>query len=204
MDTLQCSFCSHENPADAKFCNACGSSLNLQLCAHCGAVDHVSSRNCYKCGAPFAAVEPSPAPPAPAASELLRQSDPDDASRNTALESVPVRRGPAWLRVGAILLVAVGAAFVYRAYRPDGALLSAPGLVRTVPAPGDVDAVSGEASERKAAVPVPVPVAAPTPQPAEAPAEVAPPETPAQRQAEGGPAPPYPCTAAVVALGLCD
>lgn len=53
MDTRHCSFCNRSNPVDAKFCNACGSSLHLQLCKHCGAIDNISSKSCYKCGTPF-------------------------------------------------------------------------------------------------------------------------------------------------------
>ena len=54
MDIVHCSFCKHSNPADAKFCNACGSSLELQLCEACGAIDNVSATVCHKCGRPFA------------------------------------------------------------------------------------------------------------------------------------------------------
>nr|MBP6491044.1 zinc ribbon domain-containing protein [Thauera sp.] len=54
MDIVHCSFCKHSNPADAKFCNACGSSLALQLCEACGAIDNVSATVCHKCGHPFA------------------------------------------------------------------------------------------------------------------------------------------------------
>lgn len=52
MEILHCSFCQHGNPVDAKFCNACGASLELQLC-ECGAIDKVSATNCHKCGKPF-------------------------------------------------------------------------------------------------------------------------------------------------------
>ncbi len=47
MDIVHCSFCKHGNPADAKFCNACGSSLALQLCEACGAIDNVSATVCH-------------------------------------------------------------------------------------------------------------------------------------------------------------
>lgn len=48
---LQCLFCKHLNPADAIFCNACGTQLNLQPCKRCGAIDDRAAKKCYKCGA---------------------------------------------------------------------------------------------------------------------------------------------------------
>src|SRR5262245_11457577 len=52
MHPSQCAFCRHDNPAKAKFCNECGSPLNMALCA-CGAVNEVTDAQCHKCGAPL-------------------------------------------------------------------------------------------------------------------------------------------------------
>ena len=54
MPMLRCLFCNHNNPAEASFCNACGSQLNLQPCGQCGAVDSRTAKSCHKCGTPFA------------------------------------------------------------------------------------------------------------------------------------------------------
>ena len=54
MPILRCLFCNHVNPAEASFCNACGSQLDLQPCGQCGAVDSRKAKSCHKCGTPFA------------------------------------------------------------------------------------------------------------------------------------------------------
>jgi hypothetical protein len=41
------------NPADSKFCNACGAPLPLVPCARCGAVNDPGATACYQCGAPL-------------------------------------------------------------------------------------------------------------------------------------------------------
>jgi hypothetical protein len=51
MPGLQCAFCDHANPEGAKFCNACGSPLNLRPCTECDAVNEDAATACYKCGA---------------------------------------------------------------------------------------------------------------------------------------------------------
>src|SRR5262245_39825075 len=79
MRPFQCSFCGHDNPVNAKFCNECGSPLHLALCA-CGAVNEVADAKCYKCGAPLESA-PSPA----AASDLECKVDGFEA-RLQALE----------------------------------------------------------------------------------------------------------------------
>ncbi len=50
MSPLQCPFCAHTNPADAKFCNECGAPLHLRPCNQCEAVNNQVDENCYKCG----------------------------------------------------------------------------------------------------------------------------------------------------------
>jgi hypothetical protein len=52
----ECGFCSHVNPAGAKFCNDCGSPLHLKPCNQCDGVNDQVAKNCYKCGAEFPAL----------------------------------------------------------------------------------------------------------------------------------------------------
>jgi hypothetical protein len=47
----RCRFCDHENPNDARFCNACGSPLHLKPCPRCESVNDVAAEQCYECGA---------------------------------------------------------------------------------------------------------------------------------------------------------
>jgi Double zinc ribbon len=54
MQSTDCPFCTHANPAGAKFCNECGSPLHLAPCRHCDAVNHVDDVQCYRCGASLA------------------------------------------------------------------------------------------------------------------------------------------------------
>ena len=51
----QCHFCAHDNPAGSKYCNDCGSPLDLKPCPGCEAMNHVSAERCYQCGASFPA-----------------------------------------------------------------------------------------------------------------------------------------------------
>ena len=69
MSPSICPFCERTNPADAKFCNACGGALHLVPCPGCGAVSDVSAITCYQCQAQLPgrrSTEPEPAPPAEA------------------------------------------------------------------------------------------------------------------------------------------
>src|SRR3989454_1691048 len=49
---MLCSGCQHENPAGAKFCNACGAKLE-SACSTCGRVNPSGSRFCNECGTPL-------------------------------------------------------------------------------------------------------------------------------------------------------
>jgi len=51
MSRLVCSFCAHSNPEGSKFCNACGSQLNLRPCSRCAAINPDSAAWCSQCGA---------------------------------------------------------------------------------------------------------------------------------------------------------
>jgi len=53
MSCLPCNFCTHGNPEGSRFCNACGSPLNLTQCSWCEAINSVSSEECFQCGAPL-------------------------------------------------------------------------------------------------------------------------------------------------------
>jgi ribosomal protein L40E len=49
----QCLFCNHVNPADAKFCNDCGSPLHVKRCSRCEAINDQAAKNCSKCKTEF-------------------------------------------------------------------------------------------------------------------------------------------------------
>src|SRR5437870_4693988 len=49
---MSCSACQHENPAGARFCNACGATLE-SACPTCGRVNPSGSRFCNECGTPL-------------------------------------------------------------------------------------------------------------------------------------------------------
>ncbi|MCK0507323.1 zinc ribbon domain-containing protein [Aromatoleum anaerobium] len=222
MDTLQCSFCSHENPATAKFCNACGSLLNLQLCKHCGAIDHASATACYKCGASFATGDEASMRPGATGDETadtaMNPGFPHQPARPQASRSMKPADDPGerlsspWTRALAVVIFVIGAAILYRIYStggestsvaPDAALPStAPvdATLRAVPpssAPADAGAVSiappplapGSATNEEALAAEPAPPAA---------------RTEPSAPADNARAPPYPCTPAVAALGLCN
>lgn len=53
MAGLACNFCTHGNPEGSKFCNECGSPLNLTLCFRCEAINATSATRCYRCGGPL-------------------------------------------------------------------------------------------------------------------------------------------------------
>lgn len=64
MPMYRCSFCEHANPLAAKFCNECGSPLNLKPCPQCDSVNGATSKACYMCGAffPLRGSDPEAAP----------------------------------------------------------------------------------------------------------------------------------------------
>ena len=53
MRPAPCAFCQRVNPADSKYCNACGAPLPLVPCARCGAVNDPGALACYQCAAPL-------------------------------------------------------------------------------------------------------------------------------------------------------
>jgi hypothetical protein len=70
MAGSRCLFCLHPNPEGAKFCNDCGSPMELQPCRVCNAVDKRSASHCYQCGAAF-----PPPLPVPGASDAPEADD---------------------------------------------------------------------------------------------------------------------------------
>ena len=49
MLLTQCPLCEHVNPANSRFCSACGTPLEAMLCPHCGAVNDMTAVSCHKC-----------------------------------------------------------------------------------------------------------------------------------------------------------
>jgi len=80
-----CPFCHHKNPAGAKFCNECGSPLNLAPCKRCGAINNMMDAECQRCGAIL--VRPgSSAEPAQAEAEFARSGgEPSTLDQDLAL-----------------------------------------------------------------------------------------------------------------------
>src|SRR5229473_3391203 len=58
MSLIRCSNCAHDNPADSKFCGACGGALHLPAylasCPRCGTVNPVKATVCCWCQGPLA------------------------------------------------------------------------------------------------------------------------------------------------------
>ncbi len=58
MSLIKCSNCAHDNPADSKFCGACGGALHLPAylasCPRCGTVNPVKATVCCWCQGPLA------------------------------------------------------------------------------------------------------------------------------------------------------
>src|SRR5262245_9399609 len=50
---MKCPRCQHESPADALFCQECGTRLEL-ACPGCGAANQLGAKFCKKCGQPLA------------------------------------------------------------------------------------------------------------------------------------------------------
>ena len=64
MTPSTCCFCTHLNPARAKFCNECASPMHLKPCRLCDAVNARDAQACYRCEAALPeaprTTEPSP------------------------------------------------------------------------------------------------------------------------------------------------
>lgn len=206
MDTRPCSFCSHENPEDAKFCNACGSSMHLQLCQRCGAIDNVSAVACYKCGASFSGQGPDEntrresegaasdrahgAPANPIAAPSTNAATAARAADPSPIRRLEQRKGSA-ARALLFVVIAAAAVFVYRAYAPseegkvpDPALVRAPGPSSAGAIDATLDAVPPSSAIVAAeVVPVRTP---PVPDAAQPPTAVDPPRSIDETQPAAG------------------
>jgi ribosomal protein L40E len=190
METSLCSFCRHPNPPAAKFCNACGSSLQLQLCPHCGAIDNIGALTCYKCGQPHGADDDTATA---AGNETLT---PQAATGDDRREAPAVRRSGRWAVAVALLLAVTGAVLFQRMWRGGGddlpasdaptAAATAQGVVAAVGASPPAPPIRPQEEASTAPGTEPIDVSA-----------VPPPE-------EVGAPPPTACSPAVAALGLCD
>lgn len=158
MDIVHCSFCKHGNPADAKFCNACGSSLALQLCEACGAIDNVSATVCHKCGHPFAPRSDVAAADTDAAQSLTPAAQ--------AEESAAARRSP-WKLFALLAVIVAGTLVIYPRVAGDEARLPA------IDAPVEVDPEAGAKTEADLPRPHSSPADATQAPPSEAAAETA-------------------------------
>jgi hypothetical protein len=64
MSLIRCRYCEHNNPADSKFCSACGGALalppHLASCPRCGTVNPVKATVCCWCGGQLSGRKPLP------------------------------------------------------------------------------------------------------------------------------------------------
>lgn len=224
MATTRCTFCQHDNPDDAQFCNACGSSLKLQLCEGCGAINDITAPACHKCGKPFPQVVANAAPGT--------NGDPEQVPAGETPAALPPGRSAPQVDVRTTLIglvvLALLAALAYLALRPADEPAPPPAAAGTVApaAPAAPAAVSSVPDARETAPEPPVepvvePVVEPPPQPAldRADEAVAGEAAAAQEEASAPPADPAlnavvptapppksttACEPALDALGLCD
>jgi len=64
MALIRCRYCEHNNPADSKFCSACGGALTLPVhlasCPRCGTVNPVKATVCCWCNGQLSGRRPLP------------------------------------------------------------------------------------------------------------------------------------------------
>jgi hypothetical protein len=91
MSSVSCPFCSHANPQAAKFCNQCGSPLDLQPCPKCEAMNHVAVEQCHQCGAPLRTSGQSASAEPLTAATTAPVSEPASAGGADAMpDSIPI------------------------------------------------------------------------------------------------------------------
>jgi hypothetical protein len=210
-----CPFCEHGNPADSKFCNACGGALHLVPCARCGAVNDVTATACYQCHGQLRG----------------RGTDALDPAQPSADVSMPLPRPHYRVIVGTAVFAAIAVLGYYSYHQrslvdaPETPAASSEASVRGGPADAGVirrNAAAGDTTPAKAddSVQPATPLAGPTPavgnkarsgrEPVEsrkakaAAAPIAPTKASNEvRVGERRPSRPEVCTEAVAALGLC-
>jgi len=142
MSSLHCLSCERENPHDANFCQACGSTLNLKLCKQCEAINAIRAQACYQCGTRFALPQ----------GVAVKQSN------------APWRRPARTAAIAAgVITVLATSGFAYRSvYRqPVAAASNVARQPELMPMPQPVAApVEHEAAPAPAPAPVPAPVPA--------------------------------------------
>jgi double zinc ribbon protein len=196
LSLIRCRYCEHENPADAKFCGACGGELHLPphlaSCPRCGAVNSASATVCIWCHGPF---------PARKAGALVAASP--------AAKVLPLRPTPRAIAV-AVVLAAIGA-LGYYGYRQNS-LVDEP---RAAGGEAAADAKSADDTSTASGNPLAAPArAAANPpragrQTVESPegksAAAANPRSLTVSPGKSGEAPPrqQACTEGLAALGLC-
>lgn len=218
-----CPFCEHGNPADSKFCNACGGALHLVPCPRCGAVSDVTATSCYQCRGQLPG----------------RGTDALDSASPAAEVSRPLPRRHSRVIIGTAVLAAI-AALGYYSYRQPS-LVDAPqplaasseasgrggsagaGVIRRDATAGDTTSTKANDSTRPtshATSPPEIPLVGPTPAATNQPRAGR--EPVESREAKAAAAPiartkainegrvskrglsrPEACTEAVAALGLC-
>jgi hypothetical protein len=171
----RCPTCDQRNPADSRYCSACGGTLHLPphlaSCPRCGVVGQVTATVCFWCHGPL----------------------PGRRADARVLSSPGIRAFRLLLRRPSLVIAvaaALGAVLVYANYRQPSPI--------EAPRPS---AASNESSDRGAAVESPPAErpAAKTP----APAAPRPQATSAGRAGERQPPRSEACTEGVAALGLC-
>jgi ribosomal protein L40E len=148
-----CPFCDHRNPAGARFCNDCGSPLDMKPCNQCDAVNHQAATNCYKCGAqcPALFTPPEATPVLPAVDPTPAWATPSDVGVVATVTQPPFAAGAlrANWRLAAIATMLI--AGVYAAYRINAVTPDAMGV-----ASQPIDAGEHNAPTAAAAVPMTV------------------------------------------------
>lgn len=130
MSKNQCPYCDHDNPAESKFCNACGAVLHLAPCPKCGAVNDKGAAQCYRChhvlsfggvaalSAPPAAPEPAqivaPATVVVDAAARYAKKDPKAAIDVVATEPASSHRPPAIAIAIVLIAFAVASYYAWR------------------------------------------------------------------------------------------
>src|SRR6266850_2425224 len=176
MSLIRCSNCAHDNPADSKFCAACGGALHLPAylasCPRCGTVNPVKATICCWCQGPLAG---------------RRQS-----------------RRPSPVVVGTAVLAAVAALGYYTYPQLSLVLARQPPAAgaETSAGPASPAATLLETSPPETAPADPARAAANQPPPGRQPVEAAIKRPQATGAGNAGGQEP-PCTEAVAALGLC-
>ncbi len=215
--SVHCSFCGHDNPAAAKYCNECAADLQLALCSACSAVNRRDMAQCHKCGASLHATSQESAT-LPAVAETAPEPSPPPRHRRViafALMAVigVIAAASAAYRMGAIAPAAFTAPVPAEAIshasdasraEPTGATVATPATPpRDEPAPPrDEPAPPRDEPAPPRDEPEPRPDQRIEAQPTQA---MALPKDPEPMQPPTATAPPTNgCTDAVAALALCD